>query len=158
MRAVRSKNASSATFRSAGAGGATRDSRSSIARCSADVWKILLWNGRQSAANPFAISSFLIQTQLDERVVAQARHRSHRCPFPEDTGCCKLQRFVAALRTHERDFDIRLHDVFRSSNAFVWRFRCCELVLSQGVGLLAWRGHNRNMALPDIVVDKPVFD
>ena len=67
-------------------------------------------------------------------------------------------RFVDVLRTHERDFDIRLHDVSRSSNAFVWRFRCCKLVLSQGAGLLAWRSHGRNMALPDMVVDKPVFD
>jgi hypothetical protein len=33
-----------------------------------------------------------------------------------------------------------------------------KLVLSQGAGLLAWRSHDGNMALPDMVVDKPVFD
>ena len=66
-------------------------------------------------------------------------------------------RFVV-LRTHERDFDIRLHDVSRSSNAFVWRSGRRELVLSQGAGLPAWRSHDRNMALPDMVVDKPVLD
>jgi hypothetical protein len=73
-------------------------------------------------------------------------------------NCICSSRFVDVLRTHERDFDIRLHDVSRSSNAFVWRFRCRELVLSQGAGVLAWRSHDRNMALPDMVVDKPVFD
>jgi hypothetical protein len=52
------------------------------------------------------------------------------------------------------NFDIRLHDVSRSSSAFVWRFRCRELILSQGAGLPAWRSHDRNMALPDMVVDK----
>ena len=67
-------------------------------------------------------------------------------------------RFVDVLRSHERDFDIRLYDVSHSSNAFIWRFRCRELVLSQDAGLLAWHGHDRNMALPDMVVDKPVFD
>jgi hypothetical protein len=67
-------------------------------------------------------------------------------------------RFVDALRAHERDFDIRLYDVSRSGNALVWRFRCRELVLSQDAGLLAWRGHDGNMALPDMVVDKPVLD
>ena len=56
------------------------------------------------------------------------------------------------------NFDIRLHDVSRSSSAFVWRFRCRELVLSQDAGLPAWRSHDRNMALPDMVVDKPVVD
>ena len=67
-------------------------------------------------------------------------------------------RFVDVLRTHERDFDIRLHDVSRSSNAFVWRFRCRELILSQDAGLPARRSHDGNMALPDMVVDKPVLD
>jgi hypothetical protein len=73
-------------------------------------------------------------------------------------NCIDSLRFVDALRTHERDFDIRLHDVSRSGNAFVWRFGCRELVLSQDAGLLAWRSHDRNMGLPDMVVDKPVFD
>src|ERR1700692_2279851 len=73
-------------------------------------------------------------------------------------NCLCSPRFVDVLRTHERDFDIRLHDVSRSGNAFVWRFRCRELVLSQNAGLLAWRSHDRNMALPDMVVDKSVFD
>jgi len=73
-------------------------------------------------------------------------------------NCIGTPRFVDVLRTHERDFDIRLHDVSRSSNASVRRFRRRELILSQDVGLLAWRGHGGNMALPDMVVDKSVFD
>ena len=73
-------------------------------------------------------------------------------------NCLSSLRFVDVLRTHERDFDICLHDVSRASNAFVWRFRCSELVFSQGVGLPAWRRHDGNMALPDMVVDKPVLD
>jgi hypothetical protein len=73
-------------------------------------------------------------------------------------NCISSPRFVDVLRTHERVFDIRLHDVSRSGNAFVWRFRCRELVLSQGAGLLARRSHDRNMGLPDMVVDKFVFD
>ena len=67
-------------------------------------------------------------------------------------------RFADALGTHERDFDIRLYAVSGSGNAIVWRFGCRELVLSQGAGLLAWRSHDRNMALPDLVVDEPVID
>ena len=96
-------------------------------------------------------------------------HRGRRKPSVSRTGvpsgrlrvvanCICSPRFVDVLRTHERDFDIRLHDVSRSGNAFVWRFRCRELVLSQNAGLLAWRSHDRNMALPDMVVDKSVFD
>jgi hypothetical protein len=73
-------------------------------------------------------------------------------------NCPRSLRFVDFLRTHERDFDIRLHDVSRSSNAFVRRRRCRELILSQDAGLLAWRGRDRNLALPDMVVDKSVFD
>ena len=68
------------------------------------------------------------------------------------------RRFVDFLRTDERDFDIRLHDVSRSGNAFVRRFGCRKLVLSQGTGLFALRSNDRIMALPDMVVDKPVLD
>ena len=38
---------------------------------------------------------------------------AHRCPFQKGTGCCKLpmqHSILDYLRTHERDFDIRLHD------------------------------------------------
>jgi hypothetical protein len=84
-------------------------------------------------------------TQLSSRVQVAA-------------NCICSLRFVDVLRTHERDFDIRLHDVSRSSNAFVRRFRRRELVIPQDAGLLAWRGHDGVMALPDMVVDKPVLD
>src|SRR6187200_3124376 len=75
---------------------------------------------------------------------------------PVAAKCRSGLRFVDALRSHERNLDIRLHDVSRSSDAFVWRFRCRELVLSQDAGLPAGRSHGGIMALPDMVVDKPV--
>ena len=73
-------------------------------------------------------------------------------------NCTLCPRFGDVLRSHERDSHIRLHYVSRSSNAFVWCLGRRELVLSQGIGLLAWRGHDGNMALPGMVVDKSVFD
>ena len=73
-------------------------------------------------------------------------------------NCMGSLRFVDVLRAHERDFDIRLHDVSRSSNAFVRRFRRRELFLPQDARLLAWRGHDGVMVLPDMVVDRPVLD
>jgi hypothetical protein len=73
-------------------------------------------------------------------------------------NCAPYFRFGDVLRSHERDSDIRLHDVSRSSNAFVRRLRRRKLVLSEGIGLLAWRGHDGIMALPRMVVDKSVFD
>ena len=73
-------------------------------------------------------------------------------------NCGYRPRFGDVLRSHERDFDIRLHHVSRSSDALVRRFRCRELVLSQDTGLPAWRSHGRTMALPDMVVDRPVLD
>ena len=73
-------------------------------------------------------------------------------------NCITSLRFGDVLRSHERDFDSRLHDVSRSGNSFVWRFRRRELIPSQGIGLLARRGHDGNMALPGMVVDKSVFD
>jgi hypothetical protein len=112
---------------------------------------------------PIWDSSFLVQSGLDERIVGGASQASvASAHLPE--GYRLLQtanvalRFADVLRTHERDFDIRLHDVSRSGNAFVWRLRRREFVLSQDAGLLAWRSHDRNMALPDMVVDKPVLD
>jgi hypothetical protein len=63
-----------------------------------------------------------------------------------------------SLRSHERDFDIRLHDVSNSSNALVRRFGRRELILSQATGLLTWHGHDGDVALPGMVVDKSVFD
>ena len=108
-------------------------------------------------------AGYSIQTGLDDRIVGGASQVSvASASLPE--GYRLLQtaylalRFVDVLRINERDFDIRLHDVSRSGNAFVWRFRCRELVLSQDAGLPAWRSHDGNMALPDMVVDKPVLD
>jgi len=84
---------------------------------------------------------FLVQTGLDERIVGGASRVSvASASLPE--GYRLLQtayvasRFVDVLRTHERDFDIRLHDVSRSSNAFVWRFRCRSSFLKMLVCLL----------------------
>lgn len=61
---------------------------------------------------------------------------------------------LIALRIHERDPDIGLHDVSHPSDAFVRRFRCRQLVLPQDVGLPAWHDHQWNMALPNMVVDE----
>src|SRR5215217_4613013 len=77
---------------------------------------------------------------------------------PVAAKCRSSLRFVDVLRSHERNLDLRLHDVSRSSDAFVWRFRCRELILSQDAGLPAWRSHSGIMALPDMVVDGPVLD
>jgi hypothetical protein len=73
-------------------------------------------------------------------------------------NCAPYLRFADVLRGHERDSDIRLHDVSRSSNAFVRRLGRRKLIFPQGIGLLAWRGHDGIMALPGMVVDRPVFD
>jgi hypothetical protein len=113
--------------------------------------------------NPSGLSSFLDRTGLDDRIVGGASQASAASAFlPEGSRLLQTAfvalRFADVLRTHERDFDIRLHDVSRSGNAFVWRSGCRELVLSQDAGLPAWRSHDRNMALPDMVVDKPVLD
>ena len=62
------------------------------------------------------------------------------------------------MRSHERDLDIRLHDVSDTNNALVWRFRRSELTLSQTTGLLTWCGHDCDVALPRMVMDKFVFD
>ena len=142
--------------------------RLQVLRCSSAGYSIcretlLHLNGCLPGANPFGISPFLVQTGMDERIVGGAiRVSVASASLPEGYRLLQTSyvalRFVDVLRTHERDFDIRLHDVSRSGNAFVWRFRCRELVLSQDAGLPAWRSHDRNMALPDMVVDKPVFD
>jgi hypothetical protein len=73
-------------------------------------------------------------------------------------NCVFSPRFADALRTHERDFDIRLYDVSRAGNVVVWRFRRRELIFSQDGGVLTWRGHDRNVGLPDMVVGKSVID
>jgi len=73
-------------------------------------------------------------------------------------NCISSPRFADALRIHERDFDIRLYDVSRTGNVAVWRFRRREFIFSQDGGLLARRGHDGNMGLPDMVVGKSVID
>lgn len=96
-----------------------------------------------------------LRCRLHEDPHCQGRQRS-LC-----SSCCKLPvnpAIGSVVRSHERDFDSRVHDVSCPRNAPVRSFRRRSLVLSQDGGLPARHGNDGLVALPGMVVDQPVPD